>query len=125
MKIEIKGFDKLQKELGKDLAMDAVKQTVRLNGSELQTKMQEKADFKGHWGYKDGVYRFIIPTGTTKRSIRLDIKDGGLTAEVGATTEYAPYLEHGTRFMNSQPFVKPALDEQAKQFKKDLERLMK
>ena len=114
MKIQIKGFDKLQKELGKDIAMDAIKQAVRLNGSELQKKMQDHADFKK--GYS---------VGTTKGNIRLEISPDGMTAEVGTTTEYAPYLEHGTRFMDAQPFVKPALDEQAPQFKKDLEKLMK
>lgn len=35
------------------------------------------------------------------------------------------YLEYGTRFMSSQPFVRPALEEQEKQFKSDLEKLMR
>lgn len=124
-KIKVEGFDELLKALKDNVSLESVKTVIRKNGSDLQEKMQREADFKGHWGYKDGAYQFIPPTGATHDSIRLDIKDSGLTAEVGATTEYAPYLEFGTRFMDAQPFVKPALDEQTKKFRQDLEKLMK
>lgn len=112
--IKVEGLDKLQKNLKDACTMDDVKRVIRHNGAELQSKMMKKADFTR--GYA---------TGTTKRSISLDIKDSGLTAEVGATTEYAPYLEYGTRFMSAQPFVKPALDEQVPKFKSDMQKLVK
>ena len=111
--IRVEGLEKLQKQLRKNANMDDVKRVVRQNGSELQRKIQSNADFDK--GYQ---------TGTTKRSVDLDIKDGGLTAESGPTTEYAEYLEFGTRFMEAQPFVKPAMDEQSKQFEKDLRKLV-
>jgi HK97 gp10 family phage protein len=111
--IRVEGLEKLQKQLRKNANMDDVKRVVRQNGSELQRKIQNNADFDK--GYQ---------TGTTKRSVDLDIKDGGLTAESGPTTEYAEYLEFGTRFMEAQPFVKPAMDEQSKQFEKDLRKLV-
>lgn len=113
-KIEIKGLDELEKKLKKNVTMDDVRNVVRVNGSELQSKMMQKADFTK--GYQ---------TGTTKRSIGLDIKDGGMTAEVEPETEYSPYLEYGTRFMEAQPFVRPALEEQAEQFKRDLQKLVR
>lgn len=112
-KIEVRGLDKLQKAL-KGIDIEKVKVIVRQNGAELQKKMQDKADFVK--GYQ---------TGQTKRSIGLEIHDGGFSAEVGPTTEYSPYLEYGTRYMDAQPFVKPALDEQEKQFKRDLENHLK
>lgn len=112
--IRVEGLEKLQKQLKKNANMDDVKRVVRQNGSELQQKIQNNADFNK--GYQ---------TGTTKRSVGLEIKDGGLTAESGPTTEYAEYLEFGTRFMEAQPFVKPAMDEQSKQFEKDLRKLVK
>ena len=112
--IRIEGLEELQKQLKKNANMDDVKKVVRHNGSQLQQKIQQKADFKK--GYQ---------TGTTKRSVNLEIKDGGLTAESGPTTEYAEYLEFGTRFMDAQPFVKPALDEQSKKFESDLQKLVK
>ena len=111
--IRIEGLEELQKQLKKNANMDDVKRVVRNNGSQLQQKIQQKADFKK--GYQ---------TGTTKRSVTLEIKDNGMTAESGPMTDYAEYLEFGTRFMDAQPFVKPALEEQSKKFESDLRKLM-
>lgn len=113
-KIKIEGLDKLEKALKDNATLDDVKKVIRHNGAQLQERMQRKADFKK--GYQ---------TGTTKRSIGLEIKDGGLTAEVEPGTHYSPYLEYGTRFMDAQPFVRPALDEQVQKFKKDMDKLVR
>ena len=116
-KIKVKGLDKLQNALKENVSMELVKRVVRDNGNELLDKIIANADFKQ--GYQ---------TGETKRSVEMagvNITDGGFTAEAGATTDYAPYLEEGTRFMEAQPFVKPAFDEQNKQFQKDMKRLVK
>ena len=112
--IKVTGLDKLQKALKDNVTMDDVKRVVKHNGSELQEKMQDNADFQK--GYQ---------TGETKRSIGLEILDGGLTAESGPETDYSPYVEYGTRFMDAQPFVKPAYDVQKAKFKSDLQKLMK
>jgi HK97 gp10 family phage protein len=113
-RITVKGLDKLQKVLKENVTMDDVKRVVKHNGSQLQQKMQGKADFKK--GYQ---------TGQTKRSIGLEIVDGGFTASVGPETEYSPYLEYGTRYMEAQPFVKPAYDEQKEKFKSDMQKLVR
>lgn len=112
--IKITGIEKLQKQLKQNKTLDSVKRVVRKNGSDLQKKIQRNAEFKK--GYQ---------TGTTKGSVALEISDGGMTAESGPTTEYSPYLEYGTRFMDAQPFVKPALEEQERKFKSDMEKLVK
>lgn len=112
--IKVDGLEELQKRLKANAELADVKRVVRENGRELQKKMQENADFTR--GYA---------TGTTKRSIGLEIKDSGMTADVGAETEYAPYLEWGTRFMEAQPFVRPALDAQKGKFHRDLQKLMR
>ena len=112
--IKITGLDKLEKALKENATLDDVKKVVKHNGSQLHRRMQRNADFVK--GYQ---------TGATKRSIGLEIKDGGFTANVGPETEYSPYLEYGTRYMSSQPFVKPSLDEQKKKFKSDMEKLVK
>ena len=114
MKLKVDGLKELEKALKDNVTMDDVKRVVRQNGSELQRKTHDNADFKK--GYA---------TGETKRSIGLEFADSGFTAEVEPKTEYAPYLEYGTRFMDAQPFVKPAYDEQVIQFKKDMQRLVK
>ncbi|MGM9624284.1 MAG: HK97-gp10 family putative phage morphogenesis protein [Eubacteriales bacterium] len=113
-KIRIEGLDKLQKALKENVKLDDVKNVVKANGSGLQRTMQRDADFKK--GYQ---------TGTTKRSIGLEITDGGFTAEVEPGTEYSPYLEYGTRFMDAQPFVGPAYNEQSEKFKRDMKRLVR
>ena len=48
-----------------------------------------------------------------------------MTAEVSPGTEYSPYLEYGTRFMEAQPFVHPALEAQEGQFKSDMKKLVR
>ena len=113
-KIKVEGLKELQKALKENATMDDVKRVVKQNGSEMHRKIQKNADFDK--GYQ---------TGTTKRSVGLEIKDSGFTAEVEPKTDYSPYLEHGTRFMEAQPFVKPGHDEQAAQFKRDMQKLVK
>jgi HK97 gp10 family phage protein len=112
--IKITGLDKLQKALKENVTMDDVKKVVKTNGSQMHRKMRANADFTK--GYQ---------TGQTKRSIGLEIKDSGFTAEVAPTTDYSPYLEYGTRFMGAQPFVKPAHNEQKQKFKSDMQKLVR
>jgi len=49
-----------------------------------------------------------VDTGATKNSIGVDVE--GLFAEIGPTTEYAPFLEGGTSTQAAQPFMGPAYD---------------
>lgn len=112
--IKVEGLEKLMNALKDNVTMEDVKKVVKHNGAKMQQNMQGKADFAK--GYQ---------TGTTKRSIGLEIQDGGFTAESGPETEYSPYLEYGTRYMDAQPFVKPAYDEQKQKFKRDMDKLVK
>lgn len=117
----VTGIDNLEKKLKRNANLNDVKDVVRLNTSEMQTKMQRFASFRGH--YQGSV--FVKPTGATKRSIAIEMKDGGFTGVVAPHTHYAYYLEKGTRYMTAQPFLRPAFYPQAIKFKKDLYRLMK
>lgn len=108
--MRFKGVKELKAVLEKKADMGTVRQIVRQNGAELQTKAQRNAP---------------VDTGTLKRSIGLDISDGGLTAESKAGAEYAPYVEWGTRFMEAQPYMRPAFQEQKEQFIRDMDRLAK
>lgn len=112
--ITIDGLEELQKALRKNAAMSDVKRVIRKNGGELNALMTRKADFKR--GYQ---------TGQTKRSIHRETEDGGFSVSVGPTTEYAPYLEYGTRYMDAQPFIYPSLEEQFAKFKSDMKKLVK
>lgn len=108
------GTDTLIGKLKRNANLSDVKDVVKLNGSELQRSMMRKASFTQ--GYQ---------TGTTKRTIKLDLIDGGFTAKAGPTTHYSWYLEKGTRFMAAQPFVGPAFYPQRIKFINDMKRLMK
>lgn len=113
-KIKIEGLDELLDALKENVTLDDVKRVVSHNGQQLHAQTQRNADFKK--GYQ---------TGTTKRSIGLEIVDDGLTAEVEPKTEYSPYLEYGTRFMEAQPFVRPAWENQKAKFKRDMQKLVR
>ena len=114
MGIEIRGLNALAKGFKERMDLTRIRQVVQDNGAELQQKMMQEAEFSK--GYQ---------TGTTKRSISLNIRNGGLTAAVKPGTEYSPYLEYGTRYMEAQPFVHPAFYSQVPIFKADMEKLIK
>jgi HK97 gp10 family phage protein len=108
--IKIEGLDKLQAALKKNITLNDVKKIVKQNGAELQTKAQREVP---------------VDTGTLKRSIGLELPNGGMTAEIEPTAEYAAYVEYGTRFQRAQPYLKPSLREQQRQFKSDMQKLVK
>ena len=114
MGIKVVGGVQLLAKLKNNVTLGDVKRIVNKHGEQLQRNMQRKADFKK--GYQ---------TGTTKRSIGLEIKDAGLTADVAPETDYSPYVEYGTRYMEAQPFVRPAYEEQKAKFKSDMQKLVK
>lgn len=108
--MKLEGLNELRVALDPTERINGVKKIVALNGSELQASAQRKAP---------------VDTGTLRRSIKLSLKKGGMRAEIEAEADYAPYQEYGTRFMNAQPYMKPAFNEQEGKFKNDLDRLMK
>lgn len=110
MSVRITGINELRIGLQKKMNLDAVKRVVKKNGADLQKKAQKNAP---------------VDTGTLKESIGLDISDGGLTATSKARAKYAPYQEYGTRFMEAQPYMKPAFNTQKEKFKNDMDKLVK
>ena len=120
-RVRIDGFDKLEAKLKRNMDLGAVRTVVRKNGADLQTKAQKNAPVGTP--QSTGIPGYV--GGTLKRSVELDITDGGLTAEVEPTADYAAYVEYGTRFMEAQPYQKPAYDEQKKKFVKDLNELVR
>ena len=111
--IKFEGVDKLVNALNKGTkSSTAAKKVVRRHGTKLTQTMSRNAVFTK--GYS---------TGETQRSIGANspkFMDGGLEAHVGATTEYAPYLEYGTRFMAAQPFCDKSLKQIEPSFILDL-----
>lgn len=91
-----------------------VREAVKKNGAELENLTKRNASFTR--GYQ---------TGETKRSVALAIADAGFSANVKPGTEWAYWLEVGTRFMSAQPFVNPSLKTQEPKFVKDIEKASK
>lgn len=118
--VMITGVNTLSDKLKKNIEMDAVKKVVKDNTLELERKMKRNANFKGH--YKNG--KFVQPTGATRGSITRKISHNGITGIVGPKTHYAFYLEFGTRFMRSQPFVGPSYRQQKAIFLSDMKKLV-
>lgn len=122
IRFELKGLDKLQAKLQRVAKMEEVERIVEKNGEAMQKKAVKNAQFKGHYRGK----KFIKPTGATKKSISVNSsKIDRFKYRVAPGTDYAAYVELGTRKMSAQPFIKPAFDDQKKLFKRDLERLVK
>lgn len=124
-KIKIVGTEKLRAKLKKNATMNDAKRVVRKHGKQLESGAKRKAEFKGHyeWSKEAGGKVFVKPSGNLKRSIGLEIKSNGMTAEVEPTAEYAAYVELGTRYMKAQPYLKPAFEEQKAKFKNDMKKL--
>lgn len=114
--IKFNGLDKLQKKLRGNMDPESVKKVVKFHGGQLSERMkvQTQQSFKKRYS-----------TGDTASSINTVIADGGFAAKVGPTTDYAEYVEYGTRFMEAEPFVKPAFDAQKEKFKSDMKKLVR
>lgn len=126
MSKELKGADELMKHIQKSIQLEEAKRIVKMNTSEMQQNMVRSATFNGHfeWEAKKGLV-FVKPTGTTKRSIALEISNGGLTGKVAPGTNYSQFLIYGTRFMAAQDFFRPNYYKQEIQFRKDMQNLVR
>lgn len=57
-----------------------------------------------------------VDTGNLRNSHTVEVGTGGLTASVGPTAAYAPFVELGTTKMAPQPFLGPATDRRTPAF---------
>ena len=110
------GTDKLSKALQRKIGMPAVKDIISKNTARLQGQTVQNTATAYTKGYT---------TGATRRSVKMEIQDGGLTGIVGMGEDYDPYLESGTRFMEAEPALKPAFKQVKTQMHADINRLMK
>lgn len=127
LQFELKGLEKLQAKLQRVAKMEEVERIVEKHGVDMQKRAVTNASkFRGHYEGRGKNRRFVKPTGATKRSISVNSsKIDRFKYRVAPGTDYAAYVELGTRKMSAQPFIKPAFDDQKRLFKNDLERLVK
>ena len=121
--ISLRGADKLAKKLESMGKLEAVKNIVKTDGARLQNYMQREA--ANNFGKINPRTGKRYSTGQTRRSIMAPtITNGGLTATVKPTTEYSPYVEYGTRYMEAEPFVRPAWTKAKAEFERHLKALV-
>ena len=67
-----------------------------------------------------------VDTMFLKENITTDLSNWpGMTTKIHSQASYSGYQEFGTRFMDAQPFMRPALKDISPQFKKDMTDVMK
>ena len=57
-----------------------------------------------------------VDTGATRSSIFVDPGTPSFEQRIGPTTEYAPFIEFGTRYMSARAFMIPTLEKERKRF---------
>lgn len=58
--------------------------------------------------------------GTLRNSITHAVSSDGKTVVVGSNVKYAPYVEFGTYKMDAQPYLRPAANDHADEYRKIL-----
>ena len=117
--VKIEGLQALISDLdARKYSGKQIKNVVMKNGANLQEDAQKRMT-------KTVAYVKGYSKGTTRRSTTLSISDGGMTATVAPHTEYFPYVEYGTRFMEAEPTLNPAFQKIKQQFYKDVMDLVK
>lgn len=107
MKLELIGLNLLKQALDGKKVDPKIKKAVKSNGAKL---------------HQEALRLVPVDTGNLKRSITLDIEDGGATAKVQENTEYGVYVEQGTRYMAAQPYIGPAFNSVKDKFIEDLKK---
>lgn len=138
IKIEIEGLDELKKQLEKaktdvrKKAEDAVSSSLmRIHGRIVKRIQSFPATGKWYITQNSKIPHQASAPGEPPASDSGKLaesafwEEGGLTGYVGVKTSYAHALEFGTSKMETRPFIFPSVEEDAKNFKHDLERILK
>lgn len=117
--VKIEGLQALISDLdARKYSGKQIRNVVMKNGANLQEDAQKRMT-------KTVAYVKGYSKGTTRRSTTLSISDDGMTATVAPHTEYFPYVEYGTRYMEAEPTLNPAFQKIKQQFYKDVIGLVK
>lgn len=110
--------DEILEALGEQLgqAMIAIGMTAESNAKQEITKaVYDTPESKS--GY--------VRTGRLRNSISYGVDTDEPAVYIGSNVEYAPYVELGTSKMRARPFLKPAVENYAGEYKDLLEQAMK
>ena len=113
VKIKLKGVEETQVKFKKLADLTAVKQALKANTNDLQENTIRRMPSTYVKGYS---------TSYTAKNTNSYITDNGLTGKVVLETNYSFYVEFGTRYMEAEPVLKPAINEIYPQFISDIKR---
>ena len=108
--VQFSGLEALQDKLRRNAPLLDVQMVVRSNGAELTRNAQALAP---------------VDTSRMKNATLMFLEDGNMTSGVRVHTNYAGYVDKGTRFMSAKPFVGNSFNLQALNFKREINMLMK
>ena len=110
MGVTLNGLDALTEALQRKIDVDEkLRRTVKKHGAQMQSTSMRTVP---------------VRTGTLKRSITLNIEDNGMTARMAPHTDYAQYVEYGTRHQTAKPYIRPAYDKQIVPFRKEVKKIV-
>ena len=66
-----------------------------------------------------------VDTGRLRNSITHSVAQQEDSVYIGTNVEYAPYVEYGTRRTKAQPYLKPAVQDHAEEYKRIAESFLK
>ena len=105
-------------EMNVDVKVDIEKLTKFNN--ELDNKIKTVVQIAARNIEKDSKQRMTdqdaVDTGATRNSIFVSPGTPSFSQHIGPTTEYAPFIEFGTRFMPARPYMIPALEQEKIRF---------
>lgn len=93
---KVKGVDRMVRQLA-------------IKGKQARTATDRQLELSSLRIERNAKVNAPVDTGTLKNTI-FSAKAGNLTYKITAPQHYAIFVEKGTRKMNAQPFLKPAID---------------
>jgi HK97 gp10 family phage protein len=102
VKFEVKGIEEINKAISDLAEKCGTLSKEEIKDVALNTEKRSKENL---------IANKSVVTGTLLRSMTTDFLKGGAEAEVGTVTDYAPYVELGTRRSRAKPYLVPAFEE--------------
>jgi len=102
IKLEVKGMEEINK---------AISELAKKCGTLSKEEIKSIAQATERRSKENLIANKSVVTGTLLRSMTTDILKDGAEAEVGTVTDYAPYVELGTRRSRAKPYLVPAFEE--------------
>ena len=100
VKVDIEKFSKFNNQLD-----DKIKTVVQIAARNIEKDSKQRMTDQD-----------AVDTGATRLSIFVSPGTPSFSQQIGPTTEYAPFIEFGTRFMPARPYMIPALEQEKIRF---------